>query len=65
VTKRTIIQNIPGAKLTIIMGETLDENAKVRMMANPNTIMEIVISRVRNSTNNSFFKSVKNIKCFP
>ena len=43
----------------------LDENAKVRMMANPNTIMEIVISRVRNSINNSFFKSVKNIKDFP
>jgi hypothetical protein len=65
VTKRTIIQNIPGAKLTIITGETLDEKAKVRMMANPNTIMEIVISRVRNSTNNSFFKSVKNITGFP
>jgi len=45
--------------------KTLDEKAKVRMMANPNTIMEIVISRVRNSTNNSFFKSVKNITGFP
>jgi hypothetical protein len=47
------------------MGETLDEKAKVRIMASPNTTMEIVISRVRNSTNNSFFKSVKNIKDFP